>query len=309
MSLYQKYRPISFDAVIGQKDIINSIKSLLKQTSIPHAILLAGPSGTGKTTIARIMAKELGASSMEIIELNIANTNGVDFIRQLNEEALISPIMGNNKVYIFDETQQLTKEGSNCLLKLLEDPPYYSYFIICTTDPQKLIKPLRDRCLSYSLKLLPDKEVRHIVNYVSLSENLVLSDDIINLLVYKAEGCPRKALVSLDIIKNNIDDFNICTNLLADDMESERDIIDLVKAIINKKSTWPEMMSIYKNINVEPETIRITCANYIAGCLKNSKNNKESDKFGNLLELFLSGLTYGSGKSEILFLIYKASCL
>lgn len=310
MSLYLKYRPKNFGEVIGHKNITESISYLLNSNNVPHAYLLAGPSGTGKTSIARIMAKELKADVSDIVEFNIANTTGIDFIRQLNDSAYISPMMGNSKVFILDEIQQLSPEGMNCLLKLLEDFPKYAYFILCTTNPNKLLKPLRDRCQFYTLKLLTDLEIKLIIRHVSLKENIILTAEIEDLLVYKAEGCPRKALVTLDQIKNNVSNFDTCVNLLADELETEKDIIDLIKIIVGKKNiNWAELMSIYNGINVEPETIRITCANYIAGCLKNSKNSSDIQRFGNLLELFLSGLTYGSGRAEILYLLYKSYTL
>lgn len=314
MSLYLKHRPDCFEHVIGHKNIINSIKPLLESNNPPHAYLFAGPSGTGKTTIARIIAKELKADSSDIMELNIANTTGIDFIRQLSDSAYICPMMGDNKVFILDEVQQLSKEAQNCILKLLEDSPKYAYFILCTTDPQKLLKPLKDRCQFYTLKILSDAEIQSLLLTVANLEDILLSPDIMDLLIYKSDGCPRKALVSLEQIKNNISNFNVCVNLLADEFESEQDVIDLAKAILNKYKklndggniTWVDFMKIYNNITVEPETIRITLANYFAGCLKNAKNTSDIQKFGNLLELFLSGLTYGTAKAEILFLLYKA---
>jgi len=304
--LHLKYRPKNFAEIIGHKTIIESIAYSFNKNTIPHAILLAGPSGTGKTTIARIIAKKLNADDSEIIEINIANSTGIDFIRQLNDTAIVSPMMGTNKVFILDEIQQISKEGMNCLLKMLEDSPKYSYFVLCTTDPQKLIKPLKDRCNLYTLKSLSDNEIGDLIRYVSIQEKIILTPEIEELLIYKAEGCPRRALVNLSQIQNSVKDFEKCVSLLADDLENERDIIDLVKAIINKKVSWSELIAIYNNINVEPETIRITFANYLSGCLKNAKNQQSMDKFSNLLSLFLSPLTYGSGKAEIIYIIYRA---
>ena len=306
MSLYLKYRPDNFDHVIGHKNIINSIESLLKSLDMPHAFLFAGPSGTGKTTIARIMAAELRADPSDIIEFNIANTSGIDFIRQLNDTAFISPMMGDNKVFILDEVQQLSKEGQNCLLKLLEDSPKYAYFILCTTDSQRLLKPLRDRCQFYTLKLLSDNEIQQLISTVANLENILVPHDIMDLLVYKADGCPRKVLVSLDQIKDNTNNFDTCVNLLADELEAEEDIIDIIKGIIYKKHTWVDLMKMFNNLNTENETIRITFANYLSGCLKNAKSSSDAEKFSKLLELFLSGLTYGSGKAELIYILYKA---
>src|SRR3972149_5740316 len=125
--LYNDYRPKTLEEVVGHEEIKESLKSLFKENTFPHAFLFSGPSGTGKTTFARIIANMLGGNG-DIIEVNIANTGGVDFVRELNELARRSPLLGNNKVFILDEVQQLTKEGQNAILKLLEDSPKHSYF-------------------------------------------------------------------------------------------------------------------------------------------------------------------------------------
>src|SRR3989304_8297525 len=231
--LYNDYRPKTLNEVFGHKEIKESLKSLFKENTFPHAFLFSGPSGTGKTTFARIIANMLGGNG-DIIEVNTANTNGIDFIRELNEIARKSPLLGNNKVFILDEVQQLTKEGQNCLLKLLEDSPKYSYFILCTTDPQKLLPTIKNRCLSYTLKALSNKEIENLLLLVMKTEGFQTSEDILNLLVYKAEGCPRKALVMLNQIKD-IKDFDKICNLLADELESEQDVIELCRMMIKRQ--------------------------------------------------------------------------
>ena len=300
--LYNDYRPKTLNEVFGHKEIKESLKSLFKEKAFPHAFLFSGPSGTGKTTFARIMANMLNASS-DIIEINIANTNGVDFIRELNEVARRSPLLGNNKVFILDEVQQLTKEGQNCLLKLLEDSPKYSYFILCTTDQQKLLPTIKNRCLSYTLKALSNKDIESILVYVTTLEKLVISEDVLNLLVYKSSGCPRKALVMLNQVKDIKDFDKICT-LLADELEQEQDIIELCRLIIKRPRTdWKNVVKTYENINIESEQMRIVIAGYLAACLKKADS---PSIYAEKLELFLSPLTFGSQKSELLLLIYKA---
>ncbi len=301
MSLHLKYRPKTFSEIIGHKDILKSVQSLIGK-ELPHAILLAGISGCGKTSIARLIATLLNSEGTEIFEVNIANTSGVDFIRKINEETKYSPLLGENKVYILDEVQMLTKEGQNCLLKILEDSPKYSYFILCTTDPQKLLLPLRNRCTSYTLKSLSDNEIKELLNRISKEEKIKLPEDILDLIIYKADGIPRSALIYLNQLKN-IKDFDEASKIIADDITEEGDIIELCKLLIkNPKVKWNEIVDSFGKITTEPETIRIVTAGYLAGCLK----KHPTERFASILELFLSSLTYGSQKSEIIFLLYKA---
>jgi len=300
--LYNDYRPKTLNEVFGHKEIKESLKSIFKEQTFPHAFLFSGPSGTGKTTFARIMANMLNAGS-DIIEINIANTNGVDFIRELNEVARRSPLLGNNKVFILDEVQQLTKEGQNCLLKLLEDSPKYSYFILCTTDQQRLLPTIKNRCLSYTLKALSNKDIESILVYVITLEKIEITEDTLNLLVYKSEGCPRKGLVMLDQVKDVKDFDKVCT-LLADELESEQDVIELCRLMIKRpRVNWKDLVKTFENINIEPESMRIVIAGYLAACLKKADS---PSIYAEKLELFLSPLTFGSQKSEILLLIYKA---
>ena len=296
---HTKYRPNSFDEVVGHKEIIDSIKGFFNKKEVPHAILLAGETGVGKTSIARIIAKELNG---EITEINVANTTGIEFVRELDRTSRVSPLIGSNKVFILDEVQQLSKEAQNCILKLLEDSPSYSYFILCTTDSQKLIKTVKDRCSTFLLKSLSDKDIKSLLIRVFHNENIKLNSDIFDLIVYKAEGCPRKALVMLDQVKDiendNLDD---AVALLANELNEENEVIDLCRSIV-KKSTWKEIVNIFENIKTEPESIRIAIAGYLAACLKKADNPV---KFGTMLELFLTPLAYGSQKSEILYLLYR----
>ncbi len=302
--LHTKYRPIKFNEVIGHEEIIKSIGSLMNK-DMPHAFLFSGQSGTGKTSIARLIATVLNPDGNGIIEINIANSSGIDYMRQINEEAQYSPLIGNNKVYILDEVQQLSKEGMNCILKLLEDPPKHSYFILCTTDPAKLILPIRNRCSSYNLKPLTDNEIKQLIQRVIKAEKIDLPDDILDLIIYKANGIPRSALVYLNQVKD-IKDFEGATKLLADEITEEEDVINLCRLLIkNPKPQWLEVVDLFNKITIEPESIRIVIAGYLSGCLK----KKASDKHAEMLSLFLSPLTFGSQKSELIYLLYKTSSL
>ena len=164
--LYNDYRPKTLEEVVGHEEIKESLKSLFKEKTSPHAFLFSGPSGTGKTTFARIIANMLGGNG-DIIEVNTANTNGIDFIRELNEIAKYPSLFGKSKVFILDEGQMLTREGQNAILKLFEDSPKHSYFILATTDPQKLLPTLKNRCLSFTLKSLSNKDIESILVHVT----------------------------------------------------------------------------------------------------------------------------------------------
>lgn len=294
------YRPKDFDEFIGNKEIIKSIKSLLNQKDIPHSFLFVGESGIGKTSLARILSNKIGGPNNEIIEINVANTNGVDYFRQLNESSNYSSLFGGNKIYILDEIHQMTRESQNMLLKLLEQPPKHVYFCLCTTETGKLLPTLRNRCTSYTLKPLSDTEIKQLIQKVTVAEKIDLSDDILDLIIYKAEGIPRSCLVYLNQVKD-INSFDEATKLLANEIIEEEDVINLCRLLI-AKSQWHEIVELFNKITIDPEQIRIVITGYLAGCLK----KKCSPKYAEMLSLFLSPLTFGSQKSELIFLLYKA---
>jgi DNA polymerase-3 subunit gamma/tau len=156
--LYRKYRPQTLQDYFGNKQLKTTVKKMLANNTLPHAILLSGNSGSGKTTLARIIAKELNCSGIDLTEFNIADTNGVDSIRDLIENANYRPMISQNRVYILDECHQMTTQAQNALLKVLEEPKPWVYFILCTTDPQKLLNTIKSRTTQFAVKPLEGED-------------------------------------------------------------------------------------------------------------------------------------------------------
>jgi DNA polymerase III subunit gamma/tau len=146
VALYRKYRPQSFSDVVGQEQTVELLTSAIKQKKVSHAYLFCGGRGTGKTTVARIVAREIGCNDEDIIEIDAASNRGIDEIRELREAVRTAPFSSPYKVYIIDEAHMLTKEAANALLKTLEEPPSHVIFILATTDPDKLPQTIVSRC-------------------------------------------------------------------------------------------------------------------------------------------------------------------
>lgn len=146
VALYRKYRPASFDDVRGQEQIVLLLKNAISQHKVSHAYLFCGGRGTGKTTVARIVARDIGCNPEDIIEIDAASNRGIDEIRELREAVRTAPFSSPYKVYIIDEAHMLTKEAANALLKTLEEPPSHVIFILATTDPEKLPTTIVSRC-------------------------------------------------------------------------------------------------------------------------------------------------------------------
>jgi DNA polymerase-3 subunit gamma/tau len=152
ISLYRKYRPSNFDEVLGQEAIVATLQSALKSGNISHAYLFAGSRGTGKTSIARIFAKELGTSPNDIYEIDAASNNGVDEMRELTSGVNTLPFDSKYKVYILDEVHMLSKSSFNALLKTLEEPPAHVIFLLATTELHKVLDTVKSRCQVFEFK-------------------------------------------------------------------------------------------------------------------------------------------------------------
>ena len=180
LALYRKYRPKTFDEVIGQEHIVRALKNQIKNDEISHAYLFTGTRGTGKTSIAKIFARAincmhpndaspcgkcevcqglLDASNMDILEIDAASNNRVDEIRELRENVKYLPVVGKYKVYIIDEVHMLTDSAFNALLKTLEEPPAHVVFILATTEVQKLPATILSRCMRFDFKLVDNDKI------------------------------------------------------------------------------------------------------------------------------------------------------
>ena len=196
--LYRKYRPKSFDEVLGQDHIVGILKNASKLKRIAHAYLFAGPRGTGKTSLARILAKEAGCSDVDLTEIDAASSRGIDEIRALREAVRFSPLQGDVKVYIIDEVHMLTKEAFNALLKTLEEPPPHAIFILATTELEKVPETIVSRCQNFSFRKIPEVILREAILSIAEKEGVTMDDESAGLIALSAEGSFRDAQGALD---------------------------------------------------------------------------------------------------------------
>jgi DNA polymerase-3 subunit gamma/tau len=193
IALYRKYRPHSFKDVIGQDHVVKALEGALKEGNIAHAYLFFGSRGTGKTSIARIFAGELGAKEIDIHEIDAATYTGVDNIRALREEALTMPFESPKKVYIVDEVHMLSKGAFNAFLKLLEEPPAHVVFILATTELEKVPETIQSRCQVFSFKKPTAKAISEMVAKVAKAEKFTLERAATELIALLADGSFRDA--------------------------------------------------------------------------------------------------------------------
>ena len=257
-ALYRTYRPSTFDEVAGQNHIVKTLKNALATRKLAHAYLFAGPRGTGKTTMAKLLAKALNCDEgigcqcnecknckaiidgthPDVIELDAASNNGVDEIRELIDKVKYGTILGRYKVYIIDEVHMLSTGAFNALLKTLEEPPEHVIFILATTEPHKILPTILSRCQRYDFNKLSDTDIKNRLREVLEKENIAYNEEAINTIIPLADGGMRDALSILDQVlaySGNKLEVQDILDIFA--LESKEEKITLLNSIISKDTS------------------------------------------------------------------------
>ena len=215
VALYRKYRPQSFKEVLGQEHIVSVLENEAKTGKFAHAYLFSGSRGTGKTTIARIFAKEIGVSSEDIYEMDAASNRGIDDIREIRDAVNILPYSSKYKVYIVDEVHMLTKEAWNAFLKTLEEPPSHAIFIMATTEEHKVPDTAVSRCECFAFKRPSHAILANNILKVAKKEGYELEKSSAALIASLAEGSFRDALSILQKAINSSGDKKLSAKEIA----------------------------------------------------------------------------------------------
>lgn len=195
--LYRKYRPQKFSDVVGQDHVVDVLESSLKNSSTAHAYLFAGSRGTGKTSVARIFAREIGTSQNDLYEIDAASNRGIDDIRAIREAVNSQPFESLYKVYIIDEVHMLTKEAFNALLKTLEEPPKHAIFILATTELDKLPETIISRCQVFTFKKPTQKILKEVVLRTAKAEGFLFEPAAAELIALLGDGSFRDTIGTL----------------------------------------------------------------------------------------------------------------
>jgi DNA polymerase-3 subunit gamma/tau len=218
-SLYRKHRPRTFADVVGQEHVVRTLQAAVEQDRVAHAYLFAGPRGTGKTSMAKILAKSINceqgptvtpclvcescrsihdATAIDVIEMDAASHRGIDDIREIRDRVALRPARGRMKVYIVDEAHMLTKEASNAVLKTLEEPPDHVVFVLCTTELQAMLPTIRSRCQRFVFQRPGLGEISEVLRRIATAEGIEIDDAAVQLVARAAGGSFRDGVTILD---------------------------------------------------------------------------------------------------------------
>lgn len=281
MTLYLKYRPQTIDE-IDITSVRTTLTNILKSGNIPHAFLFAGPRGTGKTSLARILAKAINCESksppcndcdicksitngnnIDVIEMDAASNRGIDDIRVLRDAVKLSPANSKAKIYIIDECHMLTNDASNALLKTLEEPPAHVYFILATTNPEKLIETIKSRTTIISFSKASKEEIKRSLERIIKKEEIKIKEEELEKIIKLARGSFRDAVKSLEqftsdssFLENNIESESneLVLRVLKKDIDKS---LDLIRKSNNVDNLTDELLNNLHKILIETQNNEI----------------------------------------------------
>ena len=299
MSLYIKHRPSSLEEIKGNGETISALSSMLDNLeTCPHSFLITGPTGCGKTTIGRIIANKLGCDPLDFKEIDSADFRGIDMVRDMRKNSQFMPVHGDCRVWLLDEVHKMTGDAQSALLKILEDTPSHVYFILCTTDPQKLLKTIKGRCSTFQMELLSDNHMKRLLRGIVREEKGELETEVYDQIIQDSQGHARNALQILEQVLAVSPEEQL--KIASKAAEEQSQIIELCRALMGGKP-WGNVKTILAGLKgQEPESIR----RMVLGYAQNTLLRTDDEKAGLILEEFLEP-TYDSGFPQIVYACYS----
>lgn len=308
MPIITDHRPKKLKYIIGNKNIVNILQKMAKKEiaypgKISKTILFHGQSGCGKTTMARLFAKEIGIDKQNIIEVDISDNRGIDAVREIKKSARYKPIIGGEKkAYILDEFQGATPEAMSAMLKILEEPPAHVFFFLCTTAPEKLMGTILNRCKKLKVSPLNEKEMNRLISDIAEKEKIEIPFSVVDTITQYSEGCPRQALDILDSVRGL--SLQEITDLISNSsIAAPPEIINLCRALI-KGEKWNIVRKLLIEIkDTDCENVRRQILGYLTAAIRNS--DKPSKQMVIAADAFRENF-FSTGKGGLILACYEA---
>lgn len=278
-------RPQTFDEVIGHKAVVKDVPIQIDEKN-KQCFVFTGDAGCGKTTFANVIANYLETDNIQ--EIDAGSTSKAEQVRELVKNAKYKGLGDNpTKVYIINEVQAFSKASWDAMLDIMENPPSHLYFVLTTTEPNKIPKAVKTRCACYHLKPLTKKDLNELVDVYLDETGADIDESFIDVVIDKCGGSPRQCIQFLDQATSAKSRSEL--NQLLDEADEDKQIIDLARALAftKGKNQWAKVQECLKDLkDTPPESIRIVVTTYVAGCMLNAKTQADAERLHHILDAF-----------------------